>query len=310
MRTAAAVFVAALAFAPHASAQSPGRGEGQLRHHPEYVVQTAWLAANLRAPDVVILHVGRSDDQYRGGHIPGALFLPLSAVATTVGGVANEFPAPEQLAAAFRDLGIGDSARIVIYGDDPGLLAARVWVALDLLGQSARTAILDGGVAKWTAEHSAVESTARTPGPQPFASRWSADRVVTAAWVRAHLGDSTVLFVDARPPEQYAGSDTIARSGHLPGARNLYWMNSLISADSAVLRPMHALHEELWKGAGADRPSVRTIVTYCRTGIQASYDYLVARYVGYPDVRLYDGSMAEWSSLAPATDYPLERSGR
>jgi len=119
-----------------------------------------------------VLHVGHSDEQYHAGHIPGALFLPLSAVATTVGGVANEFPAPEQLAATFRDLGVGNSARIVIYGDDPGLLAARVWAALDLLGHSAQAAILDGGLTRWTAERRTVETTVRARHPEPFASRW------------------------------------------------------------------------------------------------------------------------------------------
>jgi thiosulfate/3-mercaptopyruvate sulfurtransferase len=301
MRTAAALLVT-LSLAPPLRAQ--------VRHHPEYLVEAAWLAAHLGSPQVVVLHVGHTDDKYRAGHVPGALFLPLPAVATTVGGVANEFPAPEQLAATFRNLGVGDSARIVIYGDDPGLFAARAWVALDLLGQSARAAILDGGLVRWTAEHRAVETAARTPHPQPFASHWSADRIVAAAWVREHLGDSTVVFVDARPPEAYAGSDSIARSGHLPGARNLYWMNGLVSADDPVLRPMHDLHEELWKPAGADRPAVRTLVTYCRTGMQASHDYFVARYIGYPDVRLYDGSMSEWVGLTPATDYPVERSSR
>jgi thiosulfate/3-mercaptopyruvate sulfurtransferase len=310
MRRLTAVLLAILAFAPRLLGQVPDRGEGRVRHHPEYVVQTAWLARHLQSPKVVVLHVGHSDAAYRAGHIPGAVFLPVSTVAITVGGVSNEFPAPEQLAATFRDLGIGNSARIVIYGDDPGLLAARTWIALDLLGQSARAAILDGGLTKWTAEHRAVETTVTMPSPQPFASRWRADRVVPAAWVREHLGDSTVLFVDARPPELYAGSEMDARSGHLPGARNLYWTNDLVSADSPVLRPMRVLHEELWKNVGADWRSVRTVVTYCRTGMQASFDYFVARYIGYSDVRLYDGSMSEWASLTPAADYPVERSGR
>lgn len=302
MRILFAALLLAVVSAPRAPAQT-------LRPHPEYVVSTEWLATHLDSPRVVVLHVGHSDDTYRARHIPGALYLPIGAVATTVNGVPNEFPAPEQLAATFRDLGVGDAARIVIYGDDPGLLAARAWVALDLLGLSDRAAILDGGLVRWTAEHRAVETTLRTPRPQAFTARWSGERIVSAAWVRAHLGDSAVLFVDARAPDAYAG-DTSARSGHLPGAVSVYWTNNLVAADDPVLRPMHYLHDELWKPAGADGPSVRTLVTYCRTGMQASHDYFVARYLGLPDVRLYDGSMTEWLSLVPAGDYPVQRSGR
>ena len=310
MRLFAAALLVAVVAAPHALAQSAGRGEGRIRHHPEYVVSTAWLAAHLQSPKVVVLQVGASDEAYRAGHVPGALFLPLSAVATVVGGVANEFPSAEQLSATIRDLGVGNFARIVIYGDDPGLFAARAWAALDLLGLSSRAAILDGGLARWKAEHRGVETAARTPQPKLFASRWRADRVVAAAWVREHIGDRSVLFLDARSPDHFAGSESDLRSGHLPGARNLYWMTQLVSADDPTLRPMHYLHEELWKPTGADRPGVRTIVVYCRTGMQASHDYFVARYIGYPDVRLYDGSMSEWATLTPAADYPVERGSR
>jgi thiosulfate/3-mercaptopyruvate sulfurtransferase len=309
MRLLAAALLLTFAPGSRATAQAPDRGDGRVRHHPEYLVSTEWLAAHLQSAKVVVLEVGTSDDPYRAGHIPGALFLPLSAVAAVVGGVANEFPAPEQLAATFRDLGVGNSARIVIYGDDPGLFAARAWVALDILGQSRRAAVLDGGLTKWKAEHRAVETVVRTPHAVLFASRWRADRVVSAAWVRTHLDDRSVRFLDARSPDHYAGSEADARSGHLPGAGNLYWMNNLASADDPALRPMHYLHEELWKPAGADRPAVRTLVLYCRTGMQASHDYLVARYIGYPDVRLYDGSMSEWATLPPA-EYPVERSAR
>jgi len=304
MRTLAAALLATVAVAPPLAAQAPDRGAAGRRPHPEYLVSTTWLADHLGGPAVVVLAVGHTDSLYRLGHVPGARFLPVSAVATTVGGVPNEFPAPEQLAATFRDLGVGDRARIVIYGDDPGLLAARTWVALDLLGQSARAAILDGGFARWRAEHRAVETAAGVPPARPFEWQWRTEGVVSAAWVRAHLGDSAVLLVDARPPDQYAGAAADARSGHLPGARSLFWMNSLVSANDPVLKPAATLVAEQWGPAGALRPAVRTVVAYCRTGMQASHDYFVARYLGFPDVRLYDGSMAEWSQLT----YPVERS--
>jgi len=295
MRLFAAVLASAVGLVLHALAQPA---------HPDYLVSTSWLAGHLEDSDVVVLQVARTDERYRAGHVPGARLLPLSAVATTVGGVANEFPPPEQLAAAFRAAGVGGRARIVIYGDDEGLLAARAWVALDLLGQGGRAAILDGGFARWTAEHRPVETAVRFPEPRPFDGRWRADGVVTADWVRAHLGDSAVLLVDARPAEQWAGTAADARSGHLPGAKSVYWMNALLAAGDPVLKPVSVLVAELWGPAGAMRAGVRTVVTYCRTGMQASHDYFVARYLGLPDVRLYDGSMSEWSQLA----YPVERS--
>jgi thiosulfate/3-mercaptopyruvate sulfurtransferase len=322
MRRLDAALLAAVACASPALAQQPDSGDARVRHHREYLVTTEWLGAHLRAPDIVVLQVGRSDAAYRAGHIPGALFLPLSTVATTVAGIPNEFPPAEWLAATFRDLGVGDSARIVLYGDDAGLLAARAWVALDLLGQSGRAALLDGGLSRWAAERRPIETAVPTATPRPFTARWQGSKLVTASWVRAHLGDSAVVLVDARPAEQYAGAEPPCppdrpacgqippeRRGHLPGASSLYWMGALASQDDPVLRPMHELHEVLWKPTGADRPAVRTLVTYCRTGMQASHAYFVARYIGYPDVRLYDGSFIEWAGLTPAADYPVEGGG-
>ena len=87
-------------------------------------------------------------------------------------------------------------------------------------------------------------------------------------------------------------------------------MGALVSSDDPVLRPVHDLHEGLWKATGADRPAAQIIVTYCRTGMQASHAYFVARYIGYADVRLYDGSFIEWAALQPAASYPVERAGR
>jgi len=320
MRRTAFALLAALAFAGPILAQEADLGDAKVTHDRDIIATTEWLSFYVDSARVRVIHVGRTDSAFRAGHIPGAHFLALSAVATTVNGVPNEFPAPAQVAAAFRALGVGDEGRIVIYGDDAGLLAARAWVALDLLGHGYHAAILDGGLVKWRAEGRPLETAVRPVSPQTFTTSWRGDRVVSAGWVRAHLGDAAVQLVDARngdlfngieppcPAGQPACAQTpAARRGHIPGAANIWWMNQLVSAQNPVLRSMHYLHEELWVPSGTDRPAARTVVTYCQSGMQASFDYFVARYIGYRDVRLYDGSMAEWTGL-PAAQYPV-RSG-
>jgi thiosulfate/3-mercaptopyruvate sulfurtransferase len=322
MRRTILALLAALTLAGRALAQEADRGDAKVTHDRDLVATTEWLSFYVDSASVHIIHVGRSDSAFHAGHIPGAHFLPLTAVAVPVNGVPNEFPAPAVMAAAFGALGVGDEGRIVIYGDDPGLLAARAWVALDLLGQGHRAAILDGGLAKWRSEGRPVETAVRPVAPRPVTAAWRGDRVVTAAWVRAHLRDSTVQLVDARNPDLFAGVEPpcpaaqpncpqtpAARRGHIPGAANIWWMNLLASAQNPVLRPMHDLHEGLWVPSGTDRPAVRTVVTYCHSGMQASFDYFVARYVGYHDVRLYDGSMAEWTAL-PAAQHPVQAAPR
>jgi len=312
------LLLAALALAGRVAAQEPDVGDAKVTHNRHILASTEWLASYLSAATVHVVHVGRTDSAYRAGHIPGARFLPLSAVATTVGGLTNEFPAPAQLIATFRDLGVGDEGTIVLYGEDLGLFAARAWVALDLLGHGNRAAVLDGGLVKWRAEHRELETTVRTPTPRPFTGSWRADRVVNAAWVRSHLRDSSVQLVDSRPADQFAGAEPPCppsqpncpqippeRRGHIPSAANIYWIRAFQSAENPVLRPMHYLHEDLWVPSGTDRDPVRTVVTYCRSGVQASHAYFVARYIGYHDVRLYDASFLDWAAR-PAAQYPVE----
>jgi thiosulfate/3-mercaptopyruvate sulfurtransferase len=231
-------------------------------------------------------------------------------------GIPNEFPPLQELIASFRNLGIAETARIVLYGDDPGLYAARTWAALDVIGLAGRAALLDGGLAAWRAAGQPVD-TGAAPGvsPRPLqAVQPDEPRVVDAEWVRSHLGDSTVLFVDARPPANYEGREDCpaeragclpeGRRGHIPGAVSLSWMQALTDGEVRRTRSLHQLHHELWRPAGADRPGIRTIVVYCSSGMQASHGYWQARYIGYADVRLYDGSMSEWSGL-PASTHPV-----
>jgi len=64
------------------------------------------------------------------------------------------------------------------------------------------------------------------------------------------------------------------------------------------LRPVPELRA-LFAQAGAGAPD--EVVTYCTSGMMSSMSYVVARYLGY-NVRLYDGSMFEWTALG----FPLE----
>ena len=38
----------------------------------------------------------------------------------------------------------------------------------------------------------------------------------------------------------------------------------------------------------------KSVITYCRTGMQSSFTYFVAKYLGYL-AAMYDGSYREWS---------------
>ena len=271
-----------------------------------FLVDSEWLASHSSSHPVVI-HVGVTDENFVAGHIPGARFVHLGAVASPRDGLPNMFPTRTALAAVFGRLGVGNDAPIVIYGDDAGLQAARVWAALDILGHGHRAALLDGGLAGWRAEERPLESGTSRPEPARFTPASSSRRVVVASWIRERLNDDRVVLIDARPPAQFTGSDpgrsiNPDRSGHLPGAHNLYWMDALEDGPIQVMKSAADLRSARWELPTGPT----TVVTYCRTGMQASYTYFEARMLGFEDVRLYDGSFIDWSTRDPSR-YPVEK---
>jgi thiosulfate/3-mercaptopyruvate sulfurtransferase len=261
------------------------------------------LARRLNDPRVVVLHVGRDRTSYDAGHIPGARFLPLSAIVAERNGIPNELPSVQQLEEAFEAVGVSDNSRVILYGDLQGLLAARAFFTLDYLGH-ADHALLDGGLEKWRGDERPVSTDVPAARRGSLTPRPRADLVVTAEWVRDHLNDTSMVFIDARPAAEFSGAtpgDGVTRPGHIPGAHNMFWRDALISETDPRLRSPEVLASvyTLAEASQAD-----TVVVYCRTGVQASHAYYVARYLRRK-VKMYDASFIEWSRRG--ADFPVER---
>ncbi len=273
----------------------------------EMLVTTAWLAESLSEPDVIVLCINSTPDFYAKGHIPGARQIRLGDIAITRDGIPNELPSVEALQRVFAAAGVSNSSRVVLYGERYNLLAARAYFTLDYLGVAARVALLDGGIEKWKAERRPlstempqVKTATLTVSPRP-------EILIDTKTMRelSQKKPGIVTLVDARPTKEFTGeqlSEDVAKAGHIPGAKGLYWMDMLVSRENSVLKPeaeLRRMYSAL--NAKAEQP----FVTYCRTGMQSSFDYFVAKYLGY-EPSMYDASFFEWSK----NDLPTESSSR
>ncbi|HEU4794589.1 MAG TPA: sulfurtransferase [Pyrinomonadaceae bacterium] len=265
------------------------------------VVSTDWLAAHLNDPKVVVLHVARERGHFDEAHIPGARFVGWGEITATRDGVPNELAPVADLQKVFERLGIGNDARIVVYGDNSGLAAARAYFTLDYLGHGDRVAFLDGGLEKWKAERRTTSTDKVEPKTARFTPQVRASAVTNLdvvrdfSWTATNVTSPNAVLIDARPVAEYTGAnpgDGVPRGGHIPGAVNVFWMQNVQSKENPVLRSVAELRK-LYEEAGA-LPG-RTLVTYCRTGGQASHSYFTLKYLGY-DVVMYDGSFFEWSN--------------
>lgn len=286
-----------------AALSTPARVDAQKKKaadgvRSEMIVSTDWLAKHLSDKNVVVIHVAGDRKSFDDGHIPGARFLSTKEILITRNGVSNELPAVSDLQKTFEKLGIGDTGRVIIYGDNSGLLAARVFYTLDYLGHAGRAALLDGGLEKWKTEKREVSKVADGFQTATFTPRVNPSVIVEMARVRDLSWQSLsvpapgVSLIDARPAANYTGDDAggLQRPGHIPGAVSIYWMQNLVSSENPAMKPVIEL-KKMYSEAGLKPGDL--VVTYCRTGMQASHAYFTAKYLGY-NVTMYDGSMSEW----------------
>lgn len=257
------------------------------------VLPTAWLAARLDDPSVVVLHVssdaGRSSS-FRQAHIPGARELPYRDIAVQRDGLSRELPSPDRLRELFERLGVSDSTRVVVYGDEPPM-AARALFTLDYLGHE-RSSYLDGGLEQWRAEGRAVTPERPRVVRGTLTARPRPEVVADAGWITERLGRPGLALVDTRTDGEYLGAGErhgMPSAGHLRGARQLEWQQ-LFRDDTHQLRD----REELRRLFAERAAPGDTVVTYCWVGYRASATYLVARLLGYP-AKMYDGSYQDWS---------------
>jgi thiosulfate/3-mercaptopyruvate sulfurtransferase len=260
------------------------------------LVSTAWLAAHLGDPDLVILHVGRPETYAQ--HIAGAQRTDLTILSSNAGepmdttALMVEMLPPDVLRARLESYGITDRSTIVVYAADERAVssATRVVFTLRVAGLGAHAALLDGGLRTWTAEKRPVTDAVRHPMPGHITAMPVSSLVVDYSYVDAHRQKSGITLIDARDKPFYDGTEQgEARLGHIPGAHSLPY-TQMFDTTGRLKTP--AQLRALFHAAGA-KPG-DTIVGYCHIGMQATAVLFAADQIGYP-VELYDGSFEDWA---------------
>jgi thiosulfate/3-mercaptopyruvate sulfurtransferase len=268
----------------------------------EMLVSTAWLEQHLNDRDLIVLYVGHDRGQFDSGHIPGSRFVRLDELVEQHKDSLNELPPVPDLQATFESLGVGDHSRVVLTGDAGGVLAARAYFTLDYLGHGDQAALLDGGLETWIAESRKTSTEEMHPLHAHFTPHVQPDILVSTAQMRnlslsASQGSPDYILLDARPVAEYTGivnSEAVSKAGHVAGSQSLYWKKLIRSEANPQLLDVEQLRQQFARvGAGPGK----LVITYCRTGMQSSFTYFVAKYLGYR-AAMYDGSVYEWVHAA------------
>ncbi len=262
-------------------------------------VDARWLRAH-RADAGLILIDTRPAKDFHAGHIRGARHFdpfPFHHTDTSERGVA-EFGA--QLQWIFSALGITGRETVVFYESESGMRAARGQWALEYAGHP-KSRMLDGGLKAVAGEKLTTE--VEKFAPADFQLNPRAEILATYPRMLEQLGRREVQIFDVRSDAEYFSERVRAKhGGAIPGAVHQDWTAAL-AADGTVKSPaeLRAQFEAL-----ALDPA-NEIVPYCQGGYRAAHAYLALKLAGYPKVRNYLGSWAEWGNR---DDLPIEHPRR
>jgi len=266
--------------------------------HPELLVETSWVAQHASDPDVRLVDM-RDAAAYAAGHIPGAIHIEEGPLRNPEDRL-TYLPRSEEFAAMMGQAGISNDSHVVSYDDQGGKMAARLWYVLNAYGDE-RASLVNGGWNQWIAEKRPTTREVLAVAPATFVPTVTPSLTCPSPELLARTPGTVVL--DARSGAEYGGEQTspgAAKAGRIPGAVNVEWKGN-VTGPTMRFRPapeLRKLYES--KGITPDKE----IVTHCASGGRAAQTLFTLKLLGYPRVRIYYGSFADYTRRPEA---PVEK---
>lgn len=267
--------------------------------HPEVLVTTEWLEANLGADGLVVLESDEDVLLYQTGHIPTARKIDWFTELND--DTVRDYLDGEKFSALLGSKGIRREDTVVIYGDKSNWWASYALWVFKLFGHP-DVRLLNGGRDKWIAEGRQLtrDVDAVTATEYPVIERDDTKIRAFRDDVLAHFGNP---LIDVRSPQEYTGERThmpdypqegALRGGHIPSAASVPWAKA--ANEDKTFKSLADLKKLYFEEAGLKFDD--SVIAYCRIGERSSHTWFVLTYLlGLKNVRNYDGSWTEWGSL-------------
>jgi len=263
-------------------------------------ISTDWLYENMKKQELVILDVQPNIHDYIEEHIPGAIYLTEGLLRTSIAGVPARYVPPESIQPVLRHVGLKLNVPAVVYtatgaakGWGDGLEQTMMAYSLARFGHDC-VYVLDGGLDKWKAEGKPLTKEFPVTKASDFTVRVQSDLFVEYETFKAMKDRDDVIVLDARPSAAYEGQAFWIKPGHIPGAINLPWTSLMDDKNKRLLKSDEEIAAILnAHGVNQDK----TVVCTCGTGREATSQFILLKwYLGYPKVKIYEGSFTEWTS--------------
>ncbi|XWN34353.1 MAG: rhodanese-like domain-containing protein [Devosia sp.] len=267
------------------------------------LTSTAELAALIKAeelgamkgrPSTLRIVDVRSSEAFAGGHVPGAINIPFTALTDPHAHIPGALKSDDALASLLGAEGIDATSHIVLYDDQGGFRAARLFWLLEYYGHR-KVSLLNGGIDAWVGGGGDLKKPSKvrmadearrfgsTMGTT-FAVNITPRRHASADLIMARRNDPNTVVIDVRPTKMFA-------AGHIPWAESIPWKGSLAD-DGTIAGKTELMAHFASHGVTPDR----AIIVHCETGEASAHTYFVLRLLGFADVRTYHRSWAEWGA--------------
>lgn len=276
------------------------------------LVSVHWLSENLSDDRLIVIdssvQIYERDDglkdsrprysEYIEQHIPGAVFADLlNDFSIQRQNARFGIPKAEEFEQAASALGVSNSTWIVVYSSANMFWATRLWWLFRYFGHN-EVSILNGGLQAWISEGLEVRSGEETNPTGSFAAAVQNHRLATKDDVLAIVKarESDAVIVDVLSPEYFRGDlgniYGYRRLGHIAGAVNIP-ISSISGNDPTCITSTKTIEALVAEKIGDKH---RPVITYCGGGIAATQMALALETAGYENVRVYSGSLQEWSA--------------
>lgn len=266
------------------------------------IVSLDWLKEHLHDPDLVIADcrfvLGQpqaGQELYEMDHIPGAVYFhldqDLSGPLQEHGG-RHPLPSVEELIKTLGAKGINESKKVVAYDSQGGAMAARLWFLLKYVGHS-QVYVLDQGYEKWKKAGCPVSTEIPSITPLTFQPQVQEHMLYTMEEVKQRLNSPSTILIDSRSADRYRGENETLdpKGGHIPGAKNEFWMESLQEDGSWKSKEEQEERLKEYLQAAAEKE----LVVYCGSGVTACANLIAFDEIGLKP-KLYLGSWSDWIS--------------
>jgi thiosulfate/3-mercaptopyruvate sulfurtransferase len=267
----------------------------------QYIVDAEWAEKKLNEITVIDCRFHLNDPEkgqleYKEGHLPNAHYFDLNndlSGAVKEHGGRHPLPDFKELHQKLEEAGVYDDGEVLLYDDQNGAMASRLWFLMELMGFK-KAYILDGGFKAWKESGFPVSTEVPDMGKKgALTINLNESLLVDGNEVNAQLSEfisKEKYLIDARDPKRFQGTeepiDKVA--GHIPGAQNYFWMESL---ENGSWKSKEELKERF-----SDLDASKEIVVYCGSGVTACPTILTLKEAGFQNVKLYAGSWSDWIS--------------